>query len=155
MKKVNKITMAAITAGMLLGFAGCGNSVDQAKLAQLTGDKNFEQVKVAYTRAVINQNPDQKIYAFWLDENGKKADPTFNALNFETKVKNDYAEGIKKMHEKMKEIEKAFKNHTLYYRDVQNELRAAAWSSNIKAIHDEYIPFLEDISKKMEKEGGR
>ena len=83
MRNWKKVAITVIIAGIM---AGCSNGVDKQKLADLTAGKTFKQVEQAYAMSVYNGNPDQKIYAYWLQENGKKANPTFDFNLLEMKV---------------------------------------------------------------------
>ena len=84
-----KLKLIVITAAIIL-FSGC-SGIDEDKLVQLTGEKNFEQIKIAYALSVVQENEDDKsIYAYWLKENGKVADPIFSAENYIKKVEIEY-----------------------------------------------------------------
>jgi len=75
MRNWKKVAIAVAVAGMIVG---CSSGVDKQKLADLTAGKSFKQVEQAYAMATYNDNPDRKIYAYWLEKNGRKADPTFS-----------------------------------------------------------------------------
>lgn len=83
MKKL--IISAALVAAM---FTAC-DAVDKQKLAQLTGDKNFEQVKVAYKTAVYyDKKEDATIYKYYLTKNADKV-AGFDFEMYSSKVNQD------------------------------------------------------------------
>ena len=84
MKNWKKVTIAIAVTSII--FTGCGDSIDKQKLADLTAQKSFKQIEEAYAMSVYNDNPNAKIYAYWLKENGKKAKPTFDFEMVEMKV---------------------------------------------------------------------
>ncbi len=99
MRNWKKVAIIIAIAGIM---AGCSSGVDKQKLADLTAGKSFKQVEQAYAMSVYDGSPDQKIYAYWLKENGKKADPTFDFDLLQMKV----TKAKKKMDE---EIDKKIK----------------------------------------------
>jgi len=157
MKKILKVAaIAALTAAIL---TGCGG-VDKERLAELTGDKNLNQVKKAYLVSILQEKPeDRKIYAYWLEENGEKADPTFSAENYEKKCQMDYDKGISKLNAEMKKFQaKADKlikeNRSVWrlQRKIRNEERSASFMAfSMKFIKDQYIPFLEKLDNELDK----
>jgi len=75
MRNWKKVAIAIAVAGMIVG---CSSGVNKQKLADLTAGKSFKQIEQSYAMSVYNSNSHQKVYAYWLQKNGKKADPTFN-----------------------------------------------------------------------------
>ncbi len=98
MKNWKKVAIAIAVTSII--FTGCGDSIDKQKLADLTAQKSFKQIEEAYTMSVYNDNPNAKIYAYWLKENGKKEQPSFDFDLLEMKVqkgKKDIEKGVEKM----------------------------------------------------------
>ncbi|MEA2017826.1 MAG: hypothetical protein U9N59_05200, partial [Campylobacterota bacterium] len=99
--KLRTLALSTVAAAIL---TGCGG-VDEERLAELTGDKNFEQVKISYVTALaLEKREDMKIYEHWLKENGKLAQPTFNFENYKTKINTEYEKQITIFEKKMTEI---------------------------------------------------
>jgi len=101
MRNWKKVAIAVAAAGMIVG---CSSSVDKQKLADLTAGKSFKQVEQSYAMATYNDNPDKKIYGYWLEKNGKKADPTFNFDLLQMKVTKAKKKIDKEINEKIKAL---------------------------------------------------
>ena len=139
MRNWKKVAIAIAVAGLMIG---CSSSIDKQKLADLTAGKTFKQVEQAYAMSVYNGNPDQKVYAYWLQENGKKADPTFNFDLLQMKV----TKAKKKIDEEVDKKIKALPGLTF------NELKmlktqAAFMSLTLKP----YKKFFDAIEKEIHK----
>jgi len=157
MRKVAKLGAVIVTVGLIL--AGC-SGVDEKRLAELTGDKNLEQVKSAYVLAKTLERPDDaEIYMYWLEENGEKSDPSFSAEMYKKKTEME----IEKMHKefdlKMKKIReeadriiaKGYIDYR-FIRNIGNEQRNVSFiAANIKYIKDVYYPFLSGIKDEIRK----
>lgn len=163
MKK--RIISAALVAALSIGVVGCGDSVEQKRLVELTGDKNFEQVKQAWQNSILQEKPDDaKVYAYWLEENGQKAQATFNADSFEQSFMMKYNKGIKDSKKKMSEMEKSVDktiaeakkqgyseidwNLPRALRREKSNASFAAFSSAF--VRNTYIPFLSKQLKKID-----
>ena len=161
MKK--RVISAALIAALGLSIIGCGSGVDQKRLVELTGDKNFAQVKQAWITSILqDKKKDAQIYAYWLDKNGQKAQPSFDASAFEQSFMMKYNKGIKQTKEKMQEIKKsvdnlitkAEKHHRGEVdwnlgRALRNEQKMASFSAFASAfVRNTYIPFL---SKQLDR----
>jgi len=147
MKKYIKVIVAALVA---LTIVGCGG-VDEDRLADLTGGKNMEQVKMSYAMALIQENEkDLKIYAYWLDEY-QDNDASFNFERFEKKAQMEYDQAITKLKAKMEEI-KANKDK-FRVRQLQNERQTMRMvAGNFKFVKEVYVPFLTaTIKEKLDK----
>jgi len=164
MKK--RVISAALVAALSVGFVGCGNSVDQKRLVELTGDKNFEQVKQAWQSAIMQEKPeDAKIYDYWLHENGKVAEATFNTDGFEQSFMIKYNKELKKSKQKMAKIkegvDKAIKEAKQHHwgevdYQVARQLRQmeqmavfAVPSSGF--VRNTYYPFLQKQLKRIDE----
>ena len=155
MRKLRLMTAGAIIAAVL---SGCGSSVDEERLAQLTGTLNFEQVKKAYMISMAQEKPeDVKIYAYWLEKNGKIAQATFNFEYFKKDVRSEYQKQVDKIKKQMseikKDVDKNIKNETVTYsiiKKLKQEKNQSAWFAASSAyIRNTYIPFLAKQIKKL------
>jgi len=147
MKKYIKVIVAALVA---LTIVGCGG-VDEDRLAELTGGKNFQQVKMSYAMALIQENEkDLEVYAYWLDEY-EDNDASFNFERFEKKAQMEYDQAIAKIKAKMEEI-KANKDK-FRVRQLQNERQTMRMvAGNFKFVKEVYVPFLTaTIKEKLDK----
>jgi len=164
MKRVTKKLGAAIlVAAISVMSVGCSDSVDQKRLVELTGNKNFDQVKQAWQMAVLQEKPeDQKIYAYWLEENGEKAEATFNFENFRDSFMMQYDKDINKIKKRMeavkasvdKIVEKAKTKHIKpsyrMIRQIQQEQTMASFQAPTSAfIRKTYYPFLKEQKKRL------
>lgn len=163
MKKVKILGLSVLAAILLIGCGG----VDEDRLAELTGNKNFEQIKQSYVTSVTMQNPeDTKIYAYWLAENGAKASPSFNFELFEKNIQNEYKKEIQKLEDSMKKIEsnvndliqksKSNERYRIEYRHV-SQLRNLKKNYSFFAfgnayIKDTYLPFISKQIKILDSE---
>jgi len=147
MKKYIKVIVAVLVA---LTIVGCGG-VDEDRLADLTGGKNFQQVKMSYGMALIQENKkDLEVYAYWLDEY-EDNDASFNFERFEKKAQMEYDQAISKIKSKMEEI-KANKDK-FRVRQLQNERQTMRMvAGNFKFVKEVYVPFLTaTIKEKLDK----
>jgi len=161
-----KIIVAAVVAALSLSVIGCGNGVNEKRLVELTGQKNFEQIKQAWQNSILQEKPeDAKVYAYWLEKNGKIAEPTFNADAFEESFMMKYNKGIEETKQKMQKMKSSVdteianaKKHG--YREVnwniaralRNEKRMASFAAFSSAfVRDTYIPFLSKLLDKLDK----
>lgn len=169
-----RVISVALIAALGLSIIGCGDGVDQKRLVELTGDKNFAQIKQAWQSSILQEKTgDAKVYAYWLEKNGQKAQPTFDASAFEQSFMMKYNKGIKQTKEKMQEmrksvsnmIQQAEKDHSSEVnwnlgRALRNEQRMASFSAFASAfVRNTYIPFLKKqldridaANKKLKKE---
>jgi len=146
MKKYIKLVIAGLVA---LTIVGCGG-VDEDRLAQLTGGKNFEQVKMSYAMALIQENKkDLEVYAYWLDEYADN-DAAFNFERFEKQGQMEYDQAISSLKKKMEEIKN---KKDIRVRDLQNERRMMNMTmGNFKFVRETYVPFLTaTIKEKLDK----
>ena len=156
MKTNLRVVGATALLAATVFFSGCG--VDEDRLVELTGDKNFKQVKQAYVMSITMEKPkDKEIYAYWLEENGEKAEATFNAHNFMKKVNKDYSDGLKKVKEQMSkfqaEADQQVKDKKINYnwlRKIEREKTMASFGSiNSSFIKNTYFPFLKKIQSEV------
>ena len=159
-----KIIGAALIAALGIGVIGCGNKVDEKRLVELTGDKNFAQIKQAWQNSILqDKKDDAKVYAYWLEENGQKAQATFNAKAFEQSFMMKYDEGITKTRKKMKEMSVSvdktiaeakqkgyFEIDYTIARAIRHEKQMASFAAFSSAfVRHTYIPFLSKQLKKI------
>jgi len=160
-----KIIVATVVAALSLSVIGCGNGVNEKRLVELTGDKNFNQVKQAWQNSILQEKPeDAKVYSYWLKENGQKAQATFNADSFEQSFMMKYNKGIEDSKKKMSEMEKSVDktiaeakkqgyseidwNLPRALRREKSNASFAAFSSAF--VRNTYIPFLSKQLKKID-----
>ena len=146
MKKYIKLVVAALVA---LTIVGCG--VDEDRLADLTGGKNFQQIKMSYALAMIQENKkDLEIYAYWLDEY-EDNDASFNFGRFKKKAKMEYDQAIAKLKAKMDDIKTNKEKYKV--RQLQNERQTMRMlAGNFKFVKEIYVPFLtKTIKEKLDK----
>ena len=162
MKK--RVISAALVAALGMSIVGCSGGVDEKRLIELTGDKNFNQVKQAWQNSILQEKPkDAKIYGFWLEKHGKEAQATFNAEAYEQSFMMKYKKGIEDSKKKMLEMEKSVNktiaeakkkgyteinwNLTRALRREKSNASFAAFSSAF--VRNTYIPFLTKQLKKI------
>lgn len=147
MKKI--IISAALAAAL---FTGCGG-VDKERLAQLTGDKSFEQVKEAYKSAVLREMPeDAEVYAYYLSKNEEKI-VGFDFENFSLKVESDHKELVTKLETTFKKFEDNL--NKVSYSTLQNELRMGGFMMGQAKVIDDYLKKIKElIDKKRENDVG-
>ena len=164
MKNWKKISLSLALITGILATTGCSDSVDQKRLAELTGDKNFKQVEQAWSIALVQEKPkDQKIYAYWLKENGTKADPTFNFKTFKESIMIKYNKQIDQVKKHMNQIKKGvdevvkkaeqkhIKPEFYITRKLENEKTMASFQAPTSAfIRKTYYPFLEKQIKRLD-----
>lgn len=159
-----RVISVALIAALGLSVIGCGNGINHKKLVELTGDKNFSQIKKAWKISILQDKKENaKIYTYWLEKNGKKAQPTFNASAFEQSFMMKYNKGIQQTKVKMTEIRKsvsrmilqAEKDHSSEVnwnlgRALRNQEQMASFSAFESAfIRNTYIPFLSKQLKRI------
>ena len=162
MKK--RVISATLVAVLSMGVVGC-SGVDEKRLVELTGDKNFAQIKEAWQNAILqDKKEDARVYDYWLHQNGQAAESTFDADAFEESFMMKYNKGIKESRDKMKKMQESVdkeianaKKHG--YKEVnwnikralQREKRMASFGAFSSAfVRSEYIPFLNKQIKKLE-----
>ena len=163
MNNWKKVLSVAVVTGIIAATTGCSDSVDHKRLVELTGDKNFKQIEQAWAMAVVQEKPEeQKIYAYWLKENGTKADPTFNFENFKESIMSKYNKQIAQVKKHMDEIkkgvdevvkkaeEKHIKPEYFMIKKLQNEKTMASFQVPTSAfIRKTYYPFLQKQIKRI------
>lgn len=138
MKKI--LISAALSVAL---FAGCGG-VDKERLAQLTGDKSFEQVQAAFKSAAFYEKKDDlEIYKYYLQKNEDKI-PGFDFENFSLKVESDYQKAKKELDDKLKKIRENLDKVTIT--QLKNEMTMYAFMMGSKPI-DDYVKALEKLQK--------
>ena len=147
MKKFNNIVIG-ITAIVVL--SGC-SGVDEDKLAQLTGNQSFKNIKESYQIAVTSEDEDSiEVYEYWLDENGAKADPSFDSNPFKKNIKLNLKKAIEELKTKMAAIRD--NPNQVRYRDIKGELEMMYMvGRNIKFVREVYVPFLEKTKDEVLK----
>jgi len=143
MRNWKKVAVAVAVAGMIVG---CSSSVDKQKLADLTAGKSFKQVEQAYAMAIYNNNLDQKVYAYWLEKNGKKADPTFSFDLLRMKI----TKAKKKIDEEVEKKIKALPKLT-YNQLKMLETQMAFMSLTIKPYKHLFDAVEAEIDKRLKK----
>lgn len=135
--------MSAALIAVMFGFSGCG--VDEARLAQLTGDKNFEQVKAAYKTAVFyDKKEDADVYKYYLKKNQDKV-TGFDFEMYAKKIDQDNSD----MYAKTQEQLKKFKDNLakISYMQLKNELTMSAFMIGQAKAIDDYIKGIETLMK--------
>jgi len=169
MNNWKKTLSAAVAAGIItVAVSGCSDSgsdsVDAKRLLELTGDKNFKQVEQAWSIALVQERAeDQKIYAYWLKENGSKADPAFKFENFKESIMIKYNKQINQVKKHMDEIkkgvdevvkaaeEKHIKPEYFITRKLLNEKKMASFQVSTSGyIRNTYYPFLQKQIKRLD-----
>lgn len=149
-----KIGISAVSAIILSGCSG----VDEERLVQLTGNMNFQQVKQSYLISLsMDQKEDAKVYAYWLEENGEKAEATFDADNFIKKANLDHEANVQKLKDRMVAFQneadalvKKGKKSYAWLKKIKTEKRMASLGSLGSAfIKNTYYPFLKKIEKQV------
>lgn len=145
---MKKILMSAAIATML--FTGCGG-VSKERLAQLTGDKSFEQVKEAYKSAVLREMPeDAEVYAYYLSKNEEKI-VGFDFENFSLKVESDHKELVTKLETTLKKFEDNLDK--VSYSTLRNELQMGGFMAGQAKVIDDYLKKIKElINKKREND---
>lgn len=139
---MRKILMSAVMAAML--FAGCGG-VDKERLAQLTGDKSFEQVQAAFKSAAFYEKKDDlEIYKYYLQKNEDKI-PGFDFENFSLKVESDYQKVVKELDDKLQKIRENLDKVTIT--QLKNEMTMYAFMMGQAKPIDDYVKALEQLQK--------
>lgn len=138
---------AALVAVM---FTAC-DAVDKQKLAQLTGDKSFEQVKVAYKTAVYyDKKEDAAIYKYYLTKNADKV-AGFDFEMYSSKVNQDYQDMSKKLQEQLQKYKDNIDK--VPYAHLKNELTMGAFAMGQAKPIDDYVKGIEALMKeKYERE---
>lgn len=139
---MKKILISAAIATML--FTGCGG-VDKERLAQLTGDKSFEQVQAAYKSAAFYEKADDmEIYKYYLEKNQDKV-AGFDFENFSLKVESDYQKAKKELDDKLKKIRENLNKVTIT--QLKNEMTMYAFMMGQAKPIDDYVKALEQLQK--------
>lgn len=139
MKKI--LISAALSVAL---FAGCGG-VDKERLAQLTGDKSFEQVQAAFKSAAFYEKKDDlEIYKYYLQKNEDKI-PGFDFENFSLKVESDYQKAKKELDDKLKKIRENLDKVTIT--QLKNEMTMYAFMMGQAKPIDDYVKALEQLQK--------
>ena len=153
-----KITLTAITLTAIL--SGCGG-VDKEKLAELTSDKNFAQIKKDYIIADLNRNDEKlEIYGYWLQKNGPKVNPTFDFEIFRIKTDRDVQKELENFEKEKKHIQKAFEKemqsikngNKLDYnaiKSIKSRLSMLYFMPHNINYVQEYIKFLSNIEDQL------
>lgn len=139
---MRKILMSAAIAALL--FTGCGGP-DSQKLAELTGDKSFDQVKESYKISVFNQKPeDTEIYAYYLEQNEDKV-VGFDFDNFALKIDSDYQKVVKELDDKKQKLKDNLDKISL--RELNQELQTLMFMGGKAKPVDDYIAFVKNLKK--------
>lgn len=131
-------------------FTGCGG-VDKQKLAQLTGDKSFEQVKESYRKAVFYDKKEEvEIYKYYLTKNADKV-AGFDFEMYSKKIDQDYLDLSKKLQEQLKKYKDNLDK--VPYAHLKNELTMGAFAMGQAKPIDDYVKGVESLMKeKYERE---
>jgi|AMQJ01.1.fsa_nt_gi hypothetical protein len=139
MKKL--IMSAALVAAMF--FTGCG--VDEARLAQLTGDKNFDQVKESYKKAVFyDKKEDVEVYKYYLTKNADKV-TGFDFEMYAKKIDQDNSDMYAKTQEQLKKFKDNLSKIT--YTQLKQELSMGAFMMGQAKAIDDYVKGIETLMK--------
>jgi hypothetical protein len=169
MKRLKLIAVSAIAAAVL---SGCGSDIDENKLIELTGNKNFQQVKTEYIHSLVNDKKEElKIYGYWLKENGSKAESTFNYDHFQKQLNDALKKEMAKLDKKMLKIKthvdsliqksQSSKRYVIEYREIKKlseVLKMAYFYQETSAYYkNTYIPFLKKQLQMLrdEREAGK
>jgi len=134
---------------VMLIIVGCSSGVDENRLAILTGNKSFIQIKNSYKLSIVNNKlEDAKIYAYWLKYNGIKADPIYNHEMYIKNIDLQLKQAISEIDKKMADINEH--RTKVKYRDVSEELKMMYFlSGNFAYAKEVYIPFLIKLKKEI------
>ncbi len=136
--------MSAALIAAMFGFTGCGGP-DAQKLAELTGDKSFDQVKESYKMSVFNEKPEEtEVYAYYLSENEDKV-VGFDFDNFALKIEGDYQKAIKEIEDKKEKLTANLEKISL--RQLNQELQTLMFMGGKAKPIDDYIAFLKDLKE--------
>lgn len=136
--------MSAALLAAMFGFSGCGG-VDEERLAQLTGDKSFDQVKESYKMSVFNNKAeDTEIYAYYLEQNEDKV-VGFDFDNFALKIDTDYQKVVKELEDKKQKLKDNLDKISL--RQLNQELQTLVFMGGRAKPIDNYIAFVKDLKK--------
>lgn len=139
MKKI--IISVALAAAL---FTGCGG-VDKERLAQLTGDKSFEQVQAAYKTSIFyEKEEDAKIYEYYLKKNQEKV-VGFDFEMYSNKTNQDYQKAKKELDDKLKKIRENLDKVTIT--QLKNEMTMYAFMMGQAKPIDDYVKALEQLQK--------
>lgn len=150
MKKVKSLVVALIASLLLIGCGG----VDKNRLAELTGDKSFEQIKKDYMLSVANEKvEDEEVYAYLLNKYAD-SDAAFDFGAFKQKIEIEWKKEVESYKANMQMVDNAIKNKTIDRKKLK-ELKAhketfAMFSYSNKFIKNEYVPFLEDAIQRAD-----
>ena len=158
-----KIKMIIVSVLVTLSFSGCG--VDKDRLVELTGGKNYSQIKKDFAITLANKNnADNEIYRYWLEKNGEKVDSTFDIELYEIEVVTGYKEQLKQINTSMKQLKvlvdnevkrlKKKKYRKLNYnliRQIDSEYTTASYLSNLDYVKNIYLPFLKKMKNDLMK----
>ncbi len=162
MKRLKLIAISTVAAAVLSGCSG----VDEDRLAELTGNKNFQQVKQSYISArALDKTENVKIYKYLLEKNGEKAQATFNFKMFEKQLDQQFLKQKDIYEKKMNLItkqnndliarskSKGFDIQYKYIHNLKKELKQThILSTGSYYLKTVYIPFLgSEISKLKEQ----
>lgn len=141
---MRKIIMSAALVAAMFGFSGCGG-VDKERLAQLTGDKSFDQVKESYKMSVFNDKAeDTEIYAYYLEQNEDKV-VGFDFDNFALKIDTDYQKVVKELEDKKQKLKDNLDKISL--RQLNQELQTLVFMGGRAKPIDDYIKFVKDLKE--------
>ena len=145
---MNRFKSILLSIIAMLIVTGC-SGVDENKLATLTGNKSFIQIKNAYKAAIANDNKENaKVYAYWLKENGQKADPIYNHSMYVKNIDLQLKQAIAEIDKKIADI-KAHKKQ-VRYRDISEEIKMMQFlSASFAYVRNVYIPFLKQVKKEV------
>lgn len=139
---MRKILMSAAMAAML--FTGCGG-VDKERLAQLTGDKSFDQVQAAYKSSIFNEKEDDaKIYEHYLKENEEKV-VGFDFEMYSSKTAQDYQKVKTELSDKLQKMRDNLDKITIP--QLRNEMQGMAFFVGQAKPIDDYVKALERLQK--------
>lgn len=140
---MRKLIMSAVLLAAML-FTGCGG-VDKERLAQLTGDKSFEQVKAAYKTAVFyDKKDDLEVYKYYLTKNADKV-AGFDFEMYSSKVNQDYLDMSNKLKVELKKLKDNLSK--ISYSQLKNELTMSAFMMGQAKPVDDYIKGVEALMK--------
>lgn len=141
---MKKILIGAVVTAVFT-LTGCGDTVNKQKLAELTGDKSFEQVQAAYKTAYFYEKKDEvEVYTYYLKKNEDKV-PGFDFEMYSTKTAQDYQKAKKELSDKLQKIRENLDKVTIT--QLKNEMTMYAFMMGQAKPIDDYVKALEQLQK--------
>lgn len=138
---MEKIIISALAAAILT-LTGCGGP-DNAKVAELCGQKSFNEQKEAYKKSYFyEKNEEVEVYKYCLRES--KTD-NFDVDLFAKSVDMDYQKLKKELDDKLQKLRNNLDKITIS--QLQNEMTMYAFAMGRAKAIDNYVKALEQLQK--------